>query len=377
MPDKLLKILMLTFCLCAYSCHATESLKVAFLSPAPKEQGFWGDVENFMQAVAEDLNIQLNVIYSKGNTYSIKKDGLEIIEATDKPDYFITGYWEGATNKLLSAAAENGVKFFIVNTRIDRMHRKLVGFPRGKYKNWIGHMSPNDKRAGFDLASMLVAEARSKSDLNKTRRIKIAGVTGDENSSVAQFRHSGLKSYAEQDSSVKLLKVVMSTWNAESAAKSTAEIIQEFPDINVFWFASDALARGGMQAIKALQNNDGQAIFVGGMDWTREALTAIESNKMVVSLGGHFMEGGWALLLIHDFHYGFDFVDDLGIQINTRMQAVTKDNVQQYKRALDEKDWSKINFKNYSKKYNSKLGRYHFAAETLVNSITVHSIAAE
>src|SRR5690606_34879675 len=78
-------------------------LSIATAQPAPKVtflvhdppgvSPFWTQTIDIMKAAAEDLKIDLRFAYSRSNSYSLKKDGLAALNATDKPDYFLSGYW--------------------------------------------------------------------------------------------------------------------------------------------------------------------------------------------------------------------------------------------------------------------------------------------
>ncbi len=350
-----------------FSTLAVAEPKVVFLSPGPAGSGFWGQVANFMQAVANDLDIDLNIIYSKGNTYSIKKDGLKALNADDAPDYFITGYWEGVTDRLLQAASDKDIRFFIINTVIPDEFRPLVGRPREKYSNWIAHMSPDEKQAGYDLASVLIEKAKQNINIAQGDKVEMVGITGDLSSAVSWLRSEGLKKSVATADKAKLHKVISSSWTLESAEKTAFDLLNNFPGANALWAVSDGMAEGGLRAMHRLGRKPGSDIVLGGIDWTQTALSAIRKGDMTASLGGHFLEGGWALVLIHDYHYGFDFIDDLGVRITTPMQVITADNIDEYEKVLDMHTWEGIDFKHLSKKYNLDLKRYDFSMRSLLN----------
>ena len=140
--------------------EAGERIKVAVLTPAGDENPFWRLVTKFMVAVAEDLDIDLNVVVSKENTISLKRDSVKIVSGSS-PDFLLTPYWGDATKAIFPLTEENGIKLFIFNSDVFKEHVKHVGQPRGKYRNWIGHMSPDDKQAGYTLGKILVTEGEA------------------------------------------------------------------------------------------------------------------------------------------------------------------------------------------------------------------------
>ena len=89
------------------------------------------------------------------------------------------------------------------------------------------------------------------------------------------------------------------------------------------------MALGAMDAAIARGRKPGKDIFIGGLNWSAEALERVQDGKMVASIGGHFMQGGWAMVLIHDYHMGRDFAD-LGVEFTAPMTVIDQSNVAEY-----------------------------------------------
>ena len=81
------------------------------------------------------------------------------------------------------------------------------------------------------------------------------------------------------------------------------------------------------------------------------------------------MEAGWALLLMHDYHFGYDFISDTGTEITTTMQALTEENINDYLRKFGDGNWNKIDFRRFSKKYNPHLSKYDFSLDAVLHSV--------
>lgn len=342
--------------------------KVAFFSPNPPGNTFWDMVTSFMQAVAEDLNIDLEIIHSKGNPYSYKKDGLELVESLSRGDYLITAYFSSSSSiKYIQRANERGINVFIINTGIPEDERPILGEPRGKLKHWIGHMAPSDFQAGYELADILINKATA---LNKgvSTGVRAVALGGGTDSIVPLKRLEGFKQRLSEQPSVRLDDLIDTMWTRPEANVTARELLNQNPETQIVWTLSDPVALGVIDAIKAAGKKPGVDILTGGIDWSPEAIAAVAAGEMTASVGGHFFEGGWALLLIHDYHYGIDFADDPGTISTTRMSAITADNVQTYIKRFDKPDWSKIDFKRFSKKYNPSLKKYDFSLQTLLDA---------
>ena len=109
----------------------------------------------------------------------------------------------------------------------------------------------------------------------------------------------------------------------------------------------------------------GQDIFIGGINWDRPALEEVREGSLEVSVGGHFMTGGWALILLHDYHHGIDFIAE-GVALQRQIfEVLSRDNIDTFWAEFGERDWSKVNFRSFSKVYNQHLQQYNFSAEAL------------
>lgn len=105
-------------------------------------------------------------------------------------------------------------------------------------------------------------------------------------------------------------------------------------------------------------------ILVGGIDWTQGAINAISEGKIMVSIGGYFMEGSWVLILMYDYLKGHDFKDE-SIDMRSEMYALTRKNVDIYLELFDSLDWGKIDFTKFSKFLNPELEKYPFHLKSI------------
>jgi ABC-type sugar transport system substrate-binding protein len=360
--NTLIILLLLIF---AAPVIAEAPIKVVFLSPDPPGNAFWDSVIDFMKAVAEDLNIDLQVHVGKTrpSTYMLRKNGMSILNQADLPDFFVTGYWPGATHQLIEEADKKGVKFFIFNTPMSELHAAIVGKPREKYRHYIGHMYPDDLQAGYDLAEKLIQDARR----NESNKVLLSGLAGNTDSAVSANRVTGLKRFIDQSASGALLGVYATDWSPAATEIATKKLLTEHPSTNVIWAASDLIALSAAETLRLHGKVPGENILLAGIDWSDSGIQAVTDGVLAASLGGHFMEGGWALLLVHDYYHGIDFKDDLGVAIMTKMQMIDRGNVEAYLAKLGNREWSKIDFKNFSKVYNNKLQKYDLTLENLLN----------
>ncbi len=372
LPIYVLKSLRKAFCglsclllVVSSSLWAAEPIKVTMINPDPPGDPFWDQVVAFMQASAEDLNIDLKVLHSRSqDRFKYLEIAKEEMESDDRPDYLVAILLNRIGPWMLKSAEENGVKVLTINTDVSEQDNKEIGAPRGKYKNWIAKMYPDDKYAGYLLGKKLIERAKLNND-GSGKTIEVVAVTGGRATAVAEQRVNGLRDAIKENPQSKLVQVVYTDWTSDMASQKTASLMRRYPNISVAWAASDFLSFGALAGVKAHNQHSSDHVVSGGIDWTNEGKQAVANKKMTTTVGGHFMEGGWALVLIHDYHNGRDFNETLGLQIRTKMSALDETNIGPYLQNFGKNDWKKIDFKQFSKVYNPKVKRYQFNLENV------------
>jgi ABC-type sugar transport system substrate-binding protein len=344
----------------AAGVHAqSENLRVGFISAAPPDHPFWGQVVQVMQAAADDLDINLVVKYDPSrSTYATKRLGNKLIDSDPALDYLLTKYWVGVTDNHIERAQDRGTKVFVFNSDVPEADYEAVGsMPRAKYDNWIGHMVPDDRAAGYDLADILIKRVRKG---GRTGKIRVLGLDGPFESTVGTNRIAGLKERVEASPEVDLQEVVATNWEAGAAGEKAAQLLTRYPDTDIVWAPNESITWGALQAVERSDKTPGEDIVVGGFDWNSESVKAIADGRITASMFGHFMEGAWALILVHDYHHGHDFADDTGVRIPTPLNMMTADNYPQYNALLREDGWESVDFRRFSKHHNPDLNSYNF-----------------
>jgi ABC-type sugar transport system substrate-binding protein len=340
--------------------------KVTFLAPNPEgAQMFWTQSIGIMKAVADDLQIDLKIIYSRPGSYHQKKDGLEVLESRPLPDYFLTIYLLEATRHHLKLAEQSGVLSFVFNAGVVPEDREEVGRPREKYRLWIGQMIPDDRQAGYLLADKLIDQAKIAGKTGSDGKVHLISL-GGLGASIDKFRENGLTERINERKDSVLDRTILTGWSQSVAYDETIKALEKFPTAGVIWCVSDTTALAAVEAAKKLGKTPGKDLFIGGIDWNQAGIQAVASGDMAVTVGGHFLEGAKALILIHDYHHGIDFVDKPGVEMQTRMKAITTDNAEEYLQTLSKLDWSKIDFRKFSKKYNPGLENYDLSLDVLL-----------
>lgn len=351
------------------SLWASDSIKITFINPSHPTQPFWSSVTDFMQAAADDLGIKLKVLYASKSSDINRFEYINLFKqeanSPDKPDFMITHFRKSKAKEILKIAEEADVKTFIFNTQVPADEKSAVGLPREKYKGWIGHIFPNDTLAGYDLAEVLMNAGKEKGLLNSNGKLSAVGLSGNRHSVAALNRNKGLIKAINKNEQT-LHQILFAKWQRTIAESQTTQLMERYPDTKIVWAANDTIALGVMDAIKKAGKTPGQDVLSGGFDWDIDALKAIQAGKMTASAGGHFMEGGWAMVMLHDYVNGNDFVKNNVLQIESKLVMIDQTNVGFYLKNFKDKDWSKIDFKKFSKTYNPKMKEYNFSLEAIL-----------
>ena len=95
--------------------------------------------------------------------------------------------------------------------------------------------------------------------------------------------------------------------------------------------------------------------WLGEMSLAKESLATTEI----------FLQGGWALILLHDYLQGFDFAEE-GLSFSSYNQPSIHQVTPQQLKVFQADNWRKIDFKQFSKRYNPELKYYNFSLARLI-----------
>ena len=363
----------LFLCLLLYlpsiSVAAEKPISVAFVVPAEDHIPHWHNMVTFMQVVAKDLGIELRVTYSKPNEISMSRIISTMLNSVEKPDYFLTGRWTKAIRSLVRLADRREIKTLTFNAAFIDEDREIIESPRKRLKYWIGELNPDDKVTGYKLADRLIRRAEQNRKPGDKGVIKIVAVGAYSGDSVSEARVAGLRQRVAEKGDAILLKVVLAGWRQQAAKEVILRAFEKYSDIDVVWAASDEMVLGVIDAAKQLNRVPGKDFVIGGFDWYPQNIDMIAKDEVLVSFGGQILDSAWALVLLYDYHHGYDFASTLGTTVSMPIYPVTAANVDEYKANLEHADWSKIDFRQFSKKYNPELKQYDFSLDAILQAL--------
>lgn len=349
--------------------QASAGPSVVFLSPG--DSRFWSMVSEFMTEIATDLDLDFEVVLDPGShRYTYLQVAEDVLERKNKPEYLVFMCKEHVTTRILTYASEMGVKVFTFNTDIPDATKAAVGMPRETLTNWIGHLAPDSAATGRTLTAILEQKSQRLGLIEPGQPLPLFALSGTLDSSAAKGRQQGLMETANANRT-RLLQLVDAQWDRQLAKDKSLVLLKRYPQVAAIWSASDGMALGAIEAAKLAGRRPGKDVLVGGVDWEPEALESIRSGELAVSLGRHFMGGGLALLLLHDYHYGFDFSDDKSPPVlGYQLKPASLDNVDTVEQVMDPEHWQNVDFRRFSRRSDSGKPERRQSADELLDEFT-------
>ncbi len=300
----------------APSAHAVShggKLRIGISVPT-LDNPFWERYATFARAIADQLEIDIEILDFQTNEHRQLRDIARLI-ARPVDGLIITPQTVNVGPALITRAQKAGIPLVVTD--------RWPGIdPRAySWDGYVGFIGPDDRDAGYRIGRTLIK------DLGKRRFIALNGVHG---ASVAEGRFSGLSRALGEFPEAKLLKVNWVGETQEHGNNSMAHALKKFGDsIDGVWCYNDSLALGAMQAIRSGDSAGGKVpgnISVVGMDLVPDALEKIETGEYAASFGGHWMQGGFGLIMLYDFLNGYQPKSQYKV-VKLKLIKVTRDNL--------------------------------------------------
>lgn len=323
-------LLLLGCVLLAIPITAIGAPRVLFFNPTWQGHPHWQRISDTMQLAAGELGLQLEVVYSgqaeRNNRQAYMERVISAAQRQPKPDYVVFMFYKSMGATTLAALEAAHIPSVTINTPIPPDERGSLGNPKGQFSYWLGHIAPDDKKVGAQLAVDM--QQLVPNDWLTHGPADGEGLTGDWLSSAAQDRKDGLLTMVQSDK-LRIRQVVPAAWDTQEASKKTLRLLQRYPALRFFWCASDTMALGVIAALKEQGLWQPGYYLVGGVDWTEEGLRSIARGELTASIGGHFLDGGWAMVLIHDHANGVDLAT-INTQLDSPMKTLTKVDIPRF-----------------------------------------------
>ncbi len=181
----------------------------------------------------------------------------------------------------------------------------------------------------------------------------------------------GLQAALRVASDVALDRTLVANWS-EDTAKTLAARYVEWAQRSgwqaaAVWAASDAMALGAAAAFAEAGLDPGRKVVFGGVNWSREGVRAVADGRMSVTVGGHFLCGAWAMVMLRDHFDGPGFEQRGDARVRVPLSAITAASAPRYLEVLGDGNWDRIDFRRFRR---TPGGEYDFSLGAVLAAVT-------
>lgn len=296
---------------------SAENPDIGVIVPTLDAQ-FWNAYVEFMQKGADELGVDLVVLNADNKPDQMIK-GLEDLVAQGVDGIIFTPYWATAVPGLTMAKDAN-IPVIMTDSYADFPPQDAL-FP-----NYLAFVGPSDRDAGRQMAEALFAAIEPSEDGKKY----IAVVNGTAGTSVAIDRRAGLQDALDANPDVVVVGEVDGNFVRDTSQTVFESLWQGNPNVQGVWAANGGTATGVMAAITNAGKKPGEDIVVVAMDLNPENVDAVEKGELLFDIGGHWLQGGFALVMLYDHLNGHGIPAEVA-NVKLDLLPLTQDRVAQFR----------------------------------------------
>lgn len=357
------RVAFLVFIIAALLLSETAcAVSVVFINPGNPDEPFWRSVTRFMQPAANQLDMQLEVLYADRNHVKMVELMREVAQRERKPDYMIIVNEKTSGGVMLKLAEQAKIPTLIAFSSFEGDMAQEYGTPRKQYRYWLGSITPNAEEAGRDTATELMRQAlRSPQIARIDGDLHVAMISGDRVTPTGVRRTEGAASAFKTAPGVVLEQIVYGDWDRARAREQATGLMTRYPKLDAIWCASDLMAYGAIDAAQSAGRKPGKDIFISAFNNSPEVLKERVDGRISALAGGHFTAGAWALVMLYDYDHGSDFADQ-GLQLQLPLFVLLDaDLAGRFLRQYGDEDFSKVDFRQFSRHLHPSLTHYDFS----------------
>lgn len=285
---KTLKALLAVSLLAAtIGAGAQQKPKIGVVVPTLAAQ-FWNNYVDFMKTGAKELGVDLVVLNADNKPDQMVKS-LEDLVAQKVDGIIFTPYWATAARGMTLAKDAN-IPVILTDSYADFQ-------PQGtRFPNYLAFIGPSDEDAGYQMSKALFAAMKPDASGKKV----IGVVNGTAGTSVAIDRRKGLARALKGHPEVVVAGEVDGNFVRDTSQTVFESLYQGKPAIKGVWAANGGTATGVLAALKNARKQPGKDVLVVAMDLNPENVEAVKKGDLLFDIGGHWLQGGFALVTMYD-----------------------------------------------------------------------------
>jgi ABC-type sugar transport system substrate-binding protein len=196
-----------------------------------------------------------------------------------------------------------------------------------RFPNYIAFVGPSDEDAGAQMGEALLAAMKP----DATGKRVIGVVNGTPGTSVATDRRKGLARALKNHPGAVIAGEVDGNFVRDTAQTAFESLYQGAPAIRGVWAANGGSATGVMVALKNAGKSPGRDVLVVAMDLNQENVAAVKRGELLFDIGGHWLQGGFALVIMFDTLMGKP-VPKTSANVKLALLPLTRDRVAPFER---------------------------------------------
>lgn len=291
---------------------AAWALSMTFVNPGKTTEPFWILAVEAMRQAASSLGVDLEILTAERD-YLAQIHFVENLgqrPPDQRPDYLIIAAEKFTVQGQLEAAEHAGIPVLLAFNAVTGDQHYQLGYPRQRFPHWLGSVVPKAEEGGYIAAKALIAGAVAQ--LPEGTPLGMIAIAADRSTHTSLQRTQGLWRALEEFPQVQLHQQVYADWSYDKALQQATHMLRRYPEAQLIWSANDLQAYGAIRAARETGRVPGKDVFVSAINATTEGLQALLEGELSALAGGHHMAGAWAMVLLHDYHNGVDFIDALG-----------------------------------------------------------------
>lgn len=336
------------------AARAAGRPSVTFINPGKTGEVFWDMVSATMRAAAAQLDVELEILTAERDRIKMRDLGVAAASRTTRPDYLIVVNEDLAATDILIAAERNAVPTLIVSNPLTREQEAEVAragpLSTGRTSQRIGSLLCDHAGAGARMGAALVAAARRLGLADRDGRIHMLAIGGNDVTPASVQRLIGLRRALAGTPDVTLDRIVNAEWNGAQAEAITRGYLEWSRRAGTrpgaIWAANDPMALGALTALEEIGRVGGKDCVVAGLNWSRQAIESIKAGRMVMTDGGHFFLGGFAIVMVRD-HYDGPRAPEPDRIVQCAMAPLDAEGVRHYEAAFPQDRFDNVDFNRF------------------------------
>lgn len=357
----------------AAAAHSQSTPRIVFINPGKSDEFFWPAVSATMQAAADQFGFALEVHYAERDARQMIDLGSAAIAAAQPPDILILVNEFQAAGDLLRAADARGIKVLMLLNSFVGAEATAMGVPGERHRNWIGALVPDNFGAGARMANGLRRCVQRNHLRSADGKHHLLALLGDSRTPASIERTAGMEAVVAASSDLTIDRRYTTDWQTPRGEKSAGNGLDWQLSHDVvpagIWAANDAVALGAIAAAEARGLTPGRDLCIVGLNWSEAGVELVRQGKLVLTDGGHFMAGSWAMVMVHDH-----LADGGGAPIGNatfQMAAIDAENVAAFIARLGDRDWRRVDFHRFTRPGGGMEAgrRYDFSLHAVLDSL--------